>query len=99
MMANLSIIKNGFASWDNFGSHQPEKCIKTSKICKGKICGRVLLLAKNIFVVVHSNFSYDSETYDLMKLYVESLLEILVSSQFICTHSILSNVFTQFTPV
>ena len=34
------------------------------------------------FFVVHSNFTYDSEAYDFKKLYFETLLEILVSSQF-----------------
>ena len=34
----------------------------------------------------HNNFIYDSEAHDVMKIYFETLLEILVSSQFkLCT--------------
>ena len=34
------------------------------------------------FFPVHSNFTYDSEAYDVMKPYFKNLLEILVSPQF-----------------
>ena len=37
--------------------------------------------SETIFFSVHSNFTYDSEAGDLMKLYFKTLLEILVSSQ------------------
>ena len=63
----------------NFGNHQPEKFIKNLEICKENICGSIMD-DQTIFSVVHSNFLYDSETYDLMKL--NNLSKILVSSQF-----------------
>lgn len=35
-----------------------------------------------LFFPVHSNFTYDFEAYDVMKLCFKNLLEILVSPQF-----------------
>ena len=36
----------------------------------------------NHYFAIQSNFIYDSEAHDVMKLYFETLLQILVSSQF-----------------
>ena len=66
--------------------HQyPEKLIKISEICKENLYGGVSLQSNHSFVV-HSNFTYDSEAYDLMKLYFETLLEILLSSLLFLDH-------------
>ena len=37
-------------------------------------------MSSNHFFAVHSIFTYDSEAYDLMKLYFKTLLGILVTS-------------------
>ena len=79
--AILVTFENGFAFWHSFGNHHTEKLIKISQVCKENICGRVPY-SQIIFLAVHNNFTCDSETYDLMKLYFETLLEILASSQF-----------------
>ena len=57
----------------------PKNLSKSQKFCKEYKSGGVLLQSNHFFAVL-SNFTYDSEAYDLMKLYLETLLEILVSS-------------------
>ena len=53
----------------------------------------IFICKQNIkFFAVHSNFTYDSEAYNLLKLYLETLLEILIYSQFNSTHCILISV-------
>ena len=54
---------------------------KSQKVATKNICGRVSSYS-NHFFAAHSNFTYDSEAYDLMKLYFETFFEILASSQF-----------------
>ena len=69
----MSALKIVFACSENFENHHAEKLTQISEICKENICGRVSLKS-NHFFAVHSNFTYDSEAYDLMKLYFPSLL-------------------------
>ena len=62
-----------FSVLRNFENHHSEKLLN--------ICGGVSLYS-NHFSTVRSKFTYDSQAYDLMKLYFEILPEILASSQF-----------------
>ena len=65
-----------------------EKTLKTSiqkNVPKSQKFGREIFVAEfrysqTIFFAVRSNFTYDSEAYYFMKLYSETLFEILVSS-------------------
>ena len=52
-------------------SEKTSEINKISEICKEKYCGGVPLQS-NHFVAVDSNFIYDSEAYDLMKLYFQT---------------------------
>ena len=45
-----------------------------------------------IFFVVHINFTYDSETYDLMNHYLQTLHEFWCLQNLNCTHCILIKV-------
>ena len=51
--------------------HQTKKLAKNFEICKERNCDGVSLKS-NHFFAVHSNFTYDSEAYDLITLYLES---------------------------
>ena len=60
----------------------PRITYQISEICKESIVSKIgkesigsigVSLQLNHFFVVHSNFSYDSEAYDLIKLYLETL--------------------------
>ena len=76
-----------------------EKTLKTDiqkNLSKShKYLWRCFVIVKPSFAL-HSNFTYDFEDYDLMKLYLETLLEILVFSQCNCTHCILFSVSPNF---
>ena len=56
-----------------------QKLIKISEIFKDNICGGVFFIVKPCFCV-HSNFTYDSEAGNLMKLYFETSNPGLYSS-------------------
>ena len=84
-------FENGFAYWENSGNYHPENIIKISEICKKSIFARDSLQLSHCFAV-HSNFTYNSEASNFMKLYFETLLEILSSSKFISKLC-----FTQFS--
>ena len=55
-----------------------QKTYQNLRNLKGKYLWRSFVVVKKFFAV-HSNFSYDSKTYDLIKLCFETSLEILVS--------------------
>ena len=54
----------------NFGNQHPEKFSRNLR----RISVAEFHHSQSIFSVVHRNFTYDSETYDFMKLYFELYL-------------------------
>ena len=57
-------LKNVFTCWEN---HNPEKSNQNLKNLQGNYLEWSFIIVKPFFVV-HSNFTYDSEAYDFMKL-------------------------------
>ena len=50
-------------------------------MCKENTCAGVSLQSNHFFFALLSNRAYESEAFDLTKLYFETLFEILVPSQ------------------